>query len=184
MPHTITPEERRILLAHPELVMFDPYSAVKTHRRSLGKALILPVIAAAAILLWGLLCPGFLQAHPGAFAGIGCAALVAACGVVPVFYLRSDDRTFRKAEAEHYARQLAMLLPEDLECGIARVLWVTEQQAEGGWILDGKEGVFGYASYVNYFRIEPGMDLAVVRGGDKFCAFVKREAETECFYRE
>ena len=54
----------------------------------------------------------------------------------------------------------------------------------GPGILDGEEGMFGYASYVNYFRIEPGMDLAVVRGGDKFCAFVKREAETECFYRE
>ncbi|MBR7045193.1 MAG: hypothetical protein IKI23_05995 [Lachnospiraceae bacterium] len=34
----LTPEERNILVENPDLVMFDPYSALKTHHISLGKA--------------------------------------------------------------------------------------------------------------------------------------------------
>ncbi len=125
-----------------------------------------------------------MNAHPLLFAGIGCAALVIASGAVPVLYLISDDRTFRKAKEEHYAEQLKALLPEDVTCRIAHIQWVTEEKAEGGWIMDGKEEMFGYASYVNYFRIEPDMDLAVITDDKRFRAFVKRDPKTECFYRD
>ncbi|MCR4722484.1 MAG: hypothetical protein K5629_01745 [Eubacteriales bacterium] len=46
-----------------------------------------------------------------------------------------------------------MFLPGDLECKLARIQWVTAEKAEGGWVLDGREEMFGYSSFVNYFRI-------------------------------
>ena len=177
------PEERKILLENPELVMFNPYSAIKTHWCSIGKALILPAITGLVIFLWGYLFQDFVNSHPRLFAGLGCAALIIACGAVPFFYLLWDDRTFKKAKAEHYAVQLKLLLPEDLECRKAHIVWITEQKAEGGWILDGKEEMFGYSGFVNYFRIEPDTDVAVI-SGHKFFAFIKREEKTESFYQD
>ena len=182
MSRKITPEERNILLDNPELVMFDPYDAIKVHICSLGKALILPALTGILVFLWGYLCPEYINAHPRIFVGIACAALVFASGALPLLYLAADDRDFKKAKEEHYARQLRMLLPEDLECMIARVQWVVVQKAEGGWILDGKEEMFGYCSYVNYFSIEPDSDLAVVTDHEKFWAFIRRDTKTECFY--
>lgn len=183
MARTITAEERTILLENPELVMFNPYRAFKSHRGSLGKALIAPVITGAMVFLWAVLFPHYINTHPWIFVGIGCAAVIAASGAVPVVYLRLDDRKFRQAEAEHYAEQLRILLPETLTCRIAHVQWITYEKAEGGWILDGKEEMFGYASYVNCFRIEPDTDLAVISDGS-FFALVKRDVRTERFYQE
>ena len=183
MSRKITIEERNILLENPRLVMFDPYSAIKTHYCSLGKALILPAVTALVFFLWGFFCPDFINSHPGIFAGAGCAALIIASGFLPVLYYLLDDRTFRKAREEHYARQLKLLLPEDLKCRIAYVKWVTYEKAEGGWILDGREEMFGYASFVNSFRIEPDTDLAVISDDIKFLAFIKRDNVTESFYR-
>ena len=183
MSRTITSEERMILLDNPELVMFNPYSVFKTHTLSLGKAIVLPVAALLLVFLWGYLCPDFINEHPKLFAGIGCAVFIIASGSVPVLYFWLDDRMFKNAEADHYAKQLGMLLPEKPECRIAHVLWVTKEKAEGGWILDGKEELFGYSSCVNYFPIEPDTDLAVITGGDQFWAFVKRDQKTERFYQ-
>ncbi|MBO4360740.1 MAG: hypothetical protein J5822_07670 [Eubacteriaceae bacterium] len=183
MPHRITSEERNILLENPGLVMFDPYSSFRTHRGSLFRALVLPALTAAALFVWARLSPGFVNAHPKAFAWIGCAALTVSAGAVPGLYILSDNRSFRRAKSEHYAAQLRMLLPEELECTVARVLWVIEEKAEGGWILEGKEDMFGYCPYVNRFGIAPDTDLTVIRGCDGFRAFVRRAPETECFYR-
>ena len=149
MSRKITSEERNILLENPELVMFNPYSALKTHYCSLGKALILPLFTALTFLLWSFLCPDYINSHPRLFAGAGCAALVI----------------------------------EDPECRIAHVQWIVYEKAEGGWILDGKEEMFGYASYVNCFRIEPDTDLAVISDGEKFWAFISRDVRTERFYQ-
>ena len=184
MSRRITPEERNILLNNPDLVMFDPYSALICHRCSLGKALILPTITGVLVFLWGILCPRFINAHPKLFAGIGCAALIIACGFLPILYMIIDDRAFKKARAEHYVKQLQLLLPNDLECKIARIQWVVVEKAEGGWILDGKEEMFGYYSYVNYFKIEPHADLAVITDSERFWAFIKRDTKTESFYHE
>lgn len=182
MSRKVTPEERNILLENPELVMFDPFITFRTHRCSLGKALILPVITAALIVLWGYLCPGFMNLHLKLFAGIGCAAIVIASGSLPVLYFIIDDREFKKAKAENFAKQLRMLMPEELECNIAHIQWVVAEKAEGGWVMDGREGMFGYCSFVNYFRIEPDTDLAVITGSRGFLAFVKRDPRTESFY--
>ena len=110
--------------------------------------------------------------------------MIIASGTLPVLYMLLDDRTFRKAREDHYAEQLKLLLPQDLECSIARVKWVTYEKAEGGLILEGREELFGYVSFVNFFRIEPDTDLAVISDGVKFRAFVKRDINTESFYQE
>ena len=183
MSRKITEEERNILLENPEQVMFNPYSAFKTHRFSVWKALILPAAVGVLVFLWGILFPEFTNAHPKLYAGIGCALLVLACGFLPVLYLFLDDRTFKKARAEHYAGQLKMLLPKELECRIAIVQWVIPQKGEGGWILDGKEEMFGFSSYVNAFEILPHTELAVITDGERFHAYVRRDAKTESFYR-
>ena len=182
MYRIITSEERNLLLENPELVMFDPYSAFRTHRCSLGQALILPAVTGVLVFLWGFLCPEFINAHPKLFAGTGCAALVIACGFVPVLYLMLDDRTFRKAREAHYAEQLRMVLPEELVCRTAHIQWVIPEKGEGGWIMDGTEEMFGFSPYVNRFTIEPHTDLAVITGGERFQAFIKRDARTESFY--
>ena len=49
--------------------------------------------------------------------------------------------------------------------------------------MDGKEEMFGFASYVNHFAIEPDTDLAIVTDGKKFWAFVKRDPKTESIYQ-
>ena len=183
MARKLTQEERKILLDNPELVMFDPYRAIKTHRLSLGRALVLPLITGALFLLLGILCPAWISGHPTLFAGIGVAALIIASGVIPVLYLFFDDRTFKRAGDENYAKQLRLLLPEDLECRTAHIQWVIAEKAEGGWMIDGKEEMFGFASYVNHFAIEPNTDLAIVTDGKKFWAFVKRDPKTESIYQ-
>jgi hypothetical protein len=182
MARKLTQEERNILLDNPELVMFNPYSALRTHGFSLGKALVLPIVTGVLFILWGILCPEWVSTHPHLFAGIGVAGLIIASGAVPILYMISDDRTFKKADSEHYAKQLRLLLPEDLECRIAHIQWVIAEKAEGSWIMDGKEEMFGFASYVNHFAIEPDTDLAIVTDGKKFWAFVKRDPKTECLY--
>ena len=182
MSRKITTEERNTLLENPELVMFNPYRGFKTHRCSLGKALILPLITGILVFLWGILCPEFIEAHPKLFAGVGCAALVIACAALPVLYFILDDRTFKKARSEHYARQLKLLLPEELDCSIAHIQWVIVEKGEGGWIMDGREEMFGFSSYANFFKIEPDTELAVLTDSNGFYAFVKRDAKTESLY--
>ena len=161
--------------------MFEPYGAFKVHRASLGKALILPAITGIAFFLWGFLCPDFINGHPTLFAAAGCLALVLASGFLPILYFILDDRTYKKAKETHFAKQLKMLMPQDLTCGVALIQYVTVEKAEGGWILDGREEPFGYCGCVNYFKIEPQTELAVVYG-EKFYAFVKRNPKTESFY--
>ena len=178
----VTPEERETLLNHPELVMFDPYKAMKSHRLSLWKALILPLFTLAAVVLCWVFLKDYVNERPRLWAGVGCAALLLSCAAVPVLYLFLDSRAFRRAKEEHYVKQLKALLPEEPECGTARVLWVVPEKAEGGWILDGNEEMFGFCGFENAFRIAAGEDLAVV-SGKGFLAFVKQDPATESFYR-
>lgn len=181
MKRKVTPEEREILLNNPELVMFEPYGAMKVHRASLGKALIMPAVIGVLFFLWGFLCPDFINAHSTLFAATGCIALVFASGFLPILYFILDDRDFKKAKQAHYAKQLKMLLPVDLECNVATIEYVTIEKAEGGWIIDGSEEPFGYCGCVNYFKLEPQTEVAVVFG-EKFFALIKRDPKTECLY--
>lgn len=182
MAREVTQQERETLLKNPQLVMFDPYSAFR-HGVSLGKALIPPLITVLLLALWAVLYPGFVSSHPKLFAGLGCAALVIASGSLPVLYHIFDDLAYSRAKAGHFGEQLEKLMPQKLNCSLAHIDWVTVQKAEGGWVIDGRDEMFGYVSYVNCFPILPGTDLAVIRGRNGFTAFVKRDEKTESFYR-
>ena len=181
MKRKVTPEEREILLNNPELVMFEPYAAFKTHRASLFKTLIPPVIVAVITALIILLFPDFVNSHETVFAVTATLLLIAACAFLPLFYFFLDDRAYKKARETHYAKYLKMLLPEDLECNIATINWIEVQKAEGGWTVDGKEGYLSYSSFVNYFKFEPQTEVAFVTG-KKFFAYIKRDPKTESLY--
>ena len=181
MKRKVTAEERTILLDNPELVMFEPHGALKVHRASLGKSLILPAFTGIVFFLWGFLCPDFINRHPVFFAATGCIALVLASGFLPFLYFILDDLDFKKAKEQHYSKQLKMLMPLELQCDVALVQYVVYEKAEGGWILDGREEPFGYCGCVNCFRFEPQTEVAVV-SGEKFYAFIRRDRKTECFY--
>ena len=161
MKRKVTPEEHEILLNNPELVMFEPYAAFKTHRASLFKTLIPPVIVAVITALIILLFPDFVNSHETVFA--------------------ATATPYKKARETHYAKYLKMLLPEDLECNIATINWIEVQKAEGGWTVDGKEGYLSYSSFVNYFKFEPQTEVAFITG-KKFFAYIKRDPKTESLY--
>ena len=182
MKRKVTSEEREILLNNPELVMFEPYKAMKTHRASIGKALILPAVTAVLFFGSGFLFPGFINSHPTVFAATGCIMLVMSAGFLPILYYISDGRAYRQARATHYGKYLRMLLPEELECNTAVVKSVVYEKAEGSWIVDGKEEFFGYCGMVNTFRFEPQTEVAIVFDGKGFCAYVKRDPLTGSFF--
>lgn len=183
MKRKVTPEEREILLNNPELVMFEPYKAMKTHRASLGKPLLLPAATVLLFVAWVLLFPDFVNAHPTAFAATLCAMLILSCGFLPILYFILDDREYKKARATHYEKYLKMLLPKELECNTALISYMVYEKAEGGWIIDGEESMFGYCGMVNTFRFEPQTEVALVFDGKGFLAIVKRDPRTESFFR-
>ncbi|MBO4910597.1 MAG: hypothetical protein J5476_15095 [Lachnospiraceae bacterium] len=183
MKRKVTSEERMILLDNPELVMFNPYKGFKVHSVSLGKALIPPVIVGVLMFLWGFLCPDYINAHPTLFASVSFTAIIFASGFIPILYIILDDRAYNKARKTHYAKYLKMLMPHELNTDIAHIKYVVYEKAEGGWILDGKEEFFGYCGFVNFFRMEPETDVAVVYGDD-FFAYIKKDPGTESFYNE
>ena len=181
MSRRLTSEERKVILDHPELVMFNPYSAIKTHHISIGRALILPFVVSMLIILCRLVFPAFINDHTTLFAVCSCIALIVSCGFQPVLYKILDDRFFRKAEETFYAECLQKLLPEDVTLELVHIQYVVNEKAEGGWIRDGREEGFGFSGYVNCFAIRPETDLAVIHGG-KFFAYIKRDSKTERFY--
>ena len=184
MKRKVTPEEREILLNNPELVMFEPYKAMKTHRASLGKSLILPGITAVIFFAFGFLFPDFINAHPTFFAATGCILLVVSAGFLPILYYILDDRAYKKARETHYSSYLKMLLPSELECNTALITSVVYEKAEGSWIIDGEESFFGYCGLVNISRFEPQTEVAIVYDGKGFFAIVKRDPRTESFFGE
>ena len=182
MKRNVTPKEREILLNNPDLVMFEPYKAMKTHRASIGKALILPAVTAVLFFGSAFLFPDFINDHPTLFAATGCIMLIISAGFLPILYYILDDRAYKQARATHYGKYLKMLLPEELECNTAVVKDVVYEKAEGSWIVDGKEEFFGYCSMVNTFRFEPQTEVAIVFDGKGCCAYVKRNPRTGSFF--
>lgn len=183
MERTVTPEERQILLNHPELVMFEPFRAMKMHRMSLGLSLVPPAVAAVAVFAVGLAFPDFLNRRPTLFAGLAALLIVVTSALVPVLSLVLNDRMLREAERKHFADQLRKMLPEELTCNTAVVDYIVREKAEGAIMIDGRQEPFGYASCVNIFRMEPDETVAFVTDKQNFFAFVKRDAVTEVFYR-
>ena len=141
-----------------------------------------PGITAVIFFGFGFLFPDFINAHPTFFAVTGCILLMLSAGFLPILYFILDDRAYKKARATHYGNYLKMLLPQDLECNTALITGVVYEKAEGSWIIDGEESLFGYCSMVNISRFEPQTEVAIVYDGKGFLAIVKRDPRTESFF--
>ena len=183
MEKMVTEDERQILLDNPGLVMFNPYRGIKPHRRSILYAFIPSLIALVLTVVPVFVFPGFVISNGSLYFALSMVIFFASIFAIPLLYVLMDDRDYKKNRESHYARHLKLLMPEKLKCNIVTIEEVTVEKAEGIWIFDGKREFFGYVPYVNYFKIEPGMQMAVVYDGEGFEAFIRRDVKTECFYR-
>lgn len=185
MSRKVTAEERQILLDNPELVMFEPYRAMKYRALSFWKALIMPFVILAIIILSLILFPDAMNRHPTLYPVLGVTLLTLSCACYPFLHMFLDDREHKKARANHYSKPLKKLLPEDLDCQVVYVEYITVEKMEGGYIDDnGEKGFISYVGYANIFRILPNTDLAIVYSEKgRFYAYIKRDPRTECFYR-
>ncbi|MBR3341139.1 MAG: hypothetical protein IKG30_05925 [Clostridiales bacterium] len=182
MERAVNVTERQIILDNPELVMFNPYKGWKPHRRSVLYAFIPSVIAFALIIVPVLLFPGFVSSIEKVYVGVSMVIFFASIFAIPFVFVKLDDRDYNKNLVTHYGRQLKALLPGKLWCNIVTIENITVEKAEGVWIIEGESVPFGYASYVNCFRMEPGMEMAVVYDRNGFEAYIKRDVRTESFY--
>jgi hypothetical protein len=180
MARQVTSEERNILLSHPEFVMFDPYML------KLGK----PMLALSFLPL--LFCPfafaliavsGLVKVHPHIAGFLMAMSMVFACIVLIFLYIRIDDWYDAKYRNTHYSKHLHILLPKDLKCDVVHVTSVVREKAEGWYIKDGEEKMFGFSRMVNYIKIEPDSDLVEIYDGKGFWALVARDDLTESLYK-
>ena len=94
-----------------------------------------------------------------------------------------SKRRYEEAQKNYNIGILKRTLPEELFCKIVTIKYIVEQQAEGAYIEDGEEKLFGYMGYYNCFRLVPNMDVAIVTDNKSFWAFIKRDSATESIYR-
>ena len=184
MERKVTPEERGILLNNPELVMFNPYDGFKLHKRSAAVAFAPFIIVVICEVILMVVYGKQFDGSPMAVTVVMLIAFLVSMAIAPVLYLKTDDRAYRKAEANHYAEQLKKLIPDELMCKRVLVDYILMSKGEGGYIENGQLVGFGFGSFRNDFEILPQSELAIIYGGEKFFAFVKRDPKTESFYVE
>ena len=184
MERKVTAEEREILLKNPELVMFNPYDGFKLHKRSAAIAFAPFIIVVICEVLIMVLFGKQFDGNPLTITAAMVFAFLASAAIIPVLYIKTDDRAYRKAESNHYAEQLKKLLPAELMCKRVLVDYILMSKGEGGYIENGQTVGFGFGSFRNDFEILPQSELAIIYGGEKFFGFVKRDPKTESFYYE
>ena len=182
MGRPVTDQERQIMLDNPELVMFNPYRGLKAHRPSILVAFI-PVLASLIIIpIPYLIAPDRVRDHTDLYVGFVCTLFFISIAMIPLVYIKAEDRIYDKDRKSHYIAFLHRLLPQALKCTVVTIDNLTVEKAEGEWIFEEKKEFFGFVPYVNAFRLEPGMEMAVVYDGNGFEAFIKRDPRTETFY--
>ena len=174
----ITETERQILLEHPELVMFRVEQELDIKRIAVffipG---IMNVLMSAALAFSPL-----GKSYPGLVTVLSIAFLILFCAVFVWLYMYLAKKRYEKAQKNYNISLLKRTLPEELFCKIVTIKYVVEQQAEGVYIEDGEEKLFGYTEYYNCFRLVPDTDIAIVTDNNCFWAFIKQDAATESFY--
>ena len=175
----ITKDERQVLLDHPELVMFRVKWELDIKRIAIffipG---IMSVLIPAALAFSPL-----GRSHPGLVTVLSIALLILFCAVFVWLYMYFSKRRYEEAQKNYNIGILKRTLPEELFCKIVTIKYIVEQQAEGAYIEDGEEKLFGYTGYYNCFRLVPNMDVAIVTDNKSFLAFIKRDDATESIYR-
>ena len=176
----ITKQERQILLDHPELVMFRAKWELDKKRIAIFSIPgIMSVLIPAALAFSPL-----GRSHPELVTVLSIALLILFCAAFVFLYLYFDKRRYEKAQKNYNVELLRKTLPEELFCKIVTIKYVIEQQAEGAYIEDGEEKLFGYTGYINYFPLVPDTDVAIVTDNNSFWAFIKRDDATESIYRQ
>jgi len=174
----LTKDERQVLLEHPELVMLRVKWGPDIKRIAI---FFIPGIMSVLIPAALAFSP-FGRSHPGLVTVLSIALLVLFCAVFVWLYLYFDKKRYEDAQMNCNIRLLKRTLPEELFCKIVTIKYIIEQQAEGVYIEDGEEKLFGYTGYNNCFRLVPNTDAAVVTDDKNFWAFIKRDDATESFY--
>lgn len=183
MTRNVTPEEREILLNNPELVMFDPFPGFRHHRRSVALAFLPFIIVVICEALLFILFGKQFDSYPMAYTVVMIIAFLASAGIIPVLYLIIDKRPYRRAEENHYADQLRVMMPDELTCRRVIVDYYEPSKGEGGYIDDGRLEYFALGSARSYFEIVPKSELVILLGKG-FWGFVKRDPKTGSLYGE
>ena len=183
----LTPEEIQILLDHPECIMFDHWKAMKTHKFSFLLALIPAALSLLLIVGFILMFPRFAVNHGNLTVALSLTFFFATIAVVPLIYIKADDRNLNKAKASHYKDQLKELLPSKLKMKLFVVDWMVVEKGEGGYYdEDGNEQWFGYVGCGNYFPINKGDELVIIYEEeykkDQFFGLVKKDPATMSLY--
>lgn len=180
-PHSerkLTKDERQVLLDHPELVMFR----VKWEL-DINKIAVFFIPGIMSVLIPTALAFSPLgRSHSGLVTVLSIALLIFFCAAFVWLYLYFDKRRFEKAQKNYNISLLKRILPEELFCKVVTIKYIIEQQAEGVYIEDGEEKLFGYTGYNNYFPLVPNTDVAIVTDNKSFWAFIKRDDATESIY--
>lgn len=178
----VTDEERKVILEHPELVMFNTRN---NNRDFAGSITMFAIPALIAVFGPIPLCfTSFAENHSGLIVILSLLWVILVIGVsVPVIMRYSNWRT-KKDNGEYNINILRKSLPKELVCNVVTIKYVVPQQCEGAYIEDGKEQLFGYSGYRNYIPLTAGSEVAVIRDNEGFFAFVKRDEVTESLYRE
>lgn len=180
MQRKLTAEERQILLENPELVMFHAgnYKGDIVHG-------IMPFLIVAVVAVFGpipLCFTTFADNHEGLLIALALLWVIAVIAVSVPLIQRYYGWQDKKDKGTNNIRILRKVLPEELGCNIVTIKYIVPQQAEGAYIEDGEEKLFGYFSYLNLFNLIPEEKVVIVYGDQDFYAFIKRAPQTERLY--
>lgn len=177
----LTQEERQVLLEHPELVMFNVNTEKETGIKTIAVFFIPALITISCAVALAFSPLG--EAHPRLAVGLSVVLMILIiCAFVPIF-IYSDKRRYEKEQDNYNIRLLRRKLPEELYCKVVTIKYIVPQQAEGAYVENGKEKLFGYIGYKNIFPLLPDTDVAIVTDNKEFWAFIKRDDVTESLYK-
>lgn len=180
MMRRLTYEERQVLLEHPELVMFYVDTEKETGIKTMAVLFIPAIITILSAVLLAFSPLG--EAHPGLTVVLSVVLMILIiCAFVPIF-IYSDKRRYEKEQKTYNIRLLRRKLPQELFCKIVKIKYIVVQKAEGAYVENGKEELFGYVKYKNIFPLLPDTDVAIVTDNREFWSFIKRDDVTESLY--
>ena len=136
----ITKDERQVLLDHPELVMFRVKRELGINRIAI---FLIPGILSVLIPATLAFSP-LGRSHPTLVTVLSIALMILIIVVFVWLFQYFDKRWYEEEQKNYNIRLLKRTLPEELFCKIVTIKYVVEQQAEGAYIEDGEEKLFGY----------------------------------------
>jgi len=178
----VTEEERKIIMEHPELVMFHAQNDKRDFISGITMIIIPALIAVFGPVTFCF--TSFAENHPKLIILLSLLWVIAVIIISVPLIIRYDEWQTKKDEGDHNINILRRRLPEEMVCNVVTIKYIVPQKCEGVYIEDGKEQYFGYFGYKNYIPLIPDTKVSIVRNDADFFAFVKRDEVTESLYRE